>query len=167
MGFAPMRMTQFSNFAVRVLMYAALNGEKPSSVPDIARAYGVSYNHMKKAAAELRRLGYLESVRGRVGGVRLTQAPGDINIGQVIRATEGDVTLVECFDADENTCPLTSECELRRALHEALSAFFAVLDGYTLADLLAPGQRISALLGLGETATEASGGSSGDSVAAS
>ncbi len=152
-----MRMTQFSNFAVRVLMYAALNHDKPSSVPDIARAYGVSYNHLKKAAAELRRLGYIESVRGRVGGVRLTRLPEDINIGAVIRATEGDITLVECFNADQNTCPLTPECELRRALHEALAAFFRVLDGYTLADLLRPGQRLSSLLDLGETATQPSG----------
>jgi len=147
-------MTQFSNFAVRVLMYAALNGDKPSSIPEIARAYGVSYNHMKKAAAELRRLGYLEGVRGRVGGVRLARRPADINIGAVIRATEGDLTLVECFNASENTCPLTPACELRHALHEALTAFFRVLDSYTLADLMRPSQRLSSLLGLGETATE-------------
>ncbi len=145
-----MRMTQFSNFAVRVLMYAALNGDTPSSVPEIARAYGVSYNHLKKAAAELRRLGYLEGVRGRVGGVRLAKPPEEINIGAVIRATEGDVTLVECFDAIENGCPLTPACELRRALHEALAAFFGVLDSYTLADLLRPGQRLSSLLGMEE-----------------
>lgn len=154
-----MRLTQFSNFAVRVLMYAALNADKPSSVPDIARAYGVSYNHMKKAAAELRRLGYLEGVRGRVGGVRLARPPGDINIGAVIRATEGDMMLVECFDAIENTCPLIPACELHRALHEALTAFFHVLDGYTLADLLRPGERLSTLLGMN--------GSSGKSAPAS
>ncbi len=155
-----MRLTRFSNFAVRVLMYAGLNGDKPSSVPEIARAYGVSYNHLKKAAAELRRLGYLEGVRGRVGGVRLTRPPADINIGAVIRATEGDVTLVECFSAGENTCPLTPACELRRALHEALRAFFKVLDGYTLADLLRPDQRLSPLLGLGAAAT----GNTGETI---
>lgn len=162
-----MRLTQFSNFAVRVLMYAAMNADEPSSVPDIARAYGVSYNHMKKAAAELRRLGYLESVRGRVGGVRLGRPPEDINIGAVIRATEGDLTLVECFDAGRNACPLTPECELRRALHQALDAFFQVLDGYTLADLLRPGRRLSSLLGLAQAVTENSGEPASDGIAAS
>jgi Rrf2 family nitric oxide-sensitive transcriptional repressor len=152
-------MTQFSNFAVRVLMYAALNGGRPSSVPEIARAYGVSHNHLKKAAAELRRLGYVEGVRGRVGGLRLARPPEDINIGAVIRATEGDVTLVECFDGENNTCPLLPACELRRALHEALAAFFQVLDGYTLADLLAPGPRLASLLGMDAPACGADDGS--------
>lgn len=145
-----MRLTQFSNFTIRVLMYAALNADRPSSVAEIARAYGVSFNHMKKAAAEMRRLGYLETVRGRVGGVRLTRPPEDINIGEIIRATEGDLALVECFDVQANTCVLAPACELGRALHEALAAFFAVLDGYTLADLLRPAGHLSELLGVDE-----------------
>ena len=145
-----MRMTQFSNFAVRVLMYSALHGEAPSSVPDIARAYGASYDHMKKAAAELCRLGYLKSVRGRIGGVNLARPPEEIRIGDVIRATEGRITLVECFDPARNTCPLEPACELRRALQEAVDAFFAVLDRYTLADLLKPAPQLAPLLGLTE-----------------
>ena len=83
-----MRLTQFSNFAIRVLMYAALDGEGPSAVPDIARAYGASYDHMKKAAAELCRLGYLKSVRGRIGGVMLARRPEEIIIGEVVRLRE-------------------------------------------------------------------------------
>jgi len=141
-------MTQFSNFAVRVLMYAALHGEAPSSVPDIARAYGASYDHMKKAAAELCRLGYLNSIRGRIGGVTLARRPEEICIGDVVRATEGRVTLVECFDRARNTCPLEPACVLNRALHEAVDAFFAVLDRYTLADLLEPAPQLAPLLGL-------------------
>jgi len=143
-------MTQFSNFAVRVLMYAALHGEAPSSVPDIARAYGASYDHMKKAAAELCRLGYLNSIRGRIGGVTLARRPEEICIGDVVRATEGRVTLVECFDRARNTCPLEPACVLNRALHEAVDAFFAVLDRYTLADLLEPAPQLAPLLGLVE-----------------
>lgn len=143
-------MTQFSNFAVRVLMYAALRGEGPSSVPEIARAYGASYDHMKKAAAELCRLGYLKSVRGRFGGVTLAQRPEEIRIGDVIRATEGHVTLVECFDRATNTCPLEPVCILNRALHEAVDVFFAVLDRYTLADLLEPAPQLAPLLDLVE-----------------
>jgi len=143
-------MTQFSNFAVRVLMYAALHGETPSSVPDIARAYGTSYDHMKKAAAELCRLGYLKSVRGRIGGVTLARPPDEIRIGYVIRAMEGSITLVECFNPATNTCPLEPVCVLNRALHEAVYAFFAVLDRYTLADLLEPAPQLAPLLGLVE-----------------
>lgn len=145
-----MRLTQFSNFAIRVLMYAALDGEGPSAVPDIARAYGASYDHMKKAAAELCRLGYLKSVRGRIGGVMLAKHPEEIVIGEVVRATEGNLVLVECFDPATNTCPLEPACVLKLALHEAVDAFFATLDRYTLADLLEPAPRLAPLLGLDE-----------------
>ncbi len=141
-------MTQFSNFAIRVLMYTALRGDRPSAVPEMARAYGVSYNHLKKAAAELCRLGYLETVRGRTGGFRLAKDPNAIRIGAVIRQTEGDIVLVECFDPSTNTCPLVATCQLRVALEEALAAFFAVLDGYTLADLIRCPDQLSPLLGL-------------------
>ncbi len=141
-------MTQFSNFAIRVLMYAALNREGPTAVPEIAKAYGASYNHMKKAAATLCRLGYLKSVRGRVGGVMLARHPEEIGIGDVIRATEGNLVLVECFDLATNTCPLEPACVLRRALHEAVDAFFATLDRYTLADLTRHPEQLSALLNL-------------------
>lgn len=141
-------MTQFSNFAVRVLMYAALRGEAPSAVPEIAKAYGASYDHMKKVAAELCRLGYLRSVRGRSGGFVLARPSEEIRIGDVIRATEGTSVLVECFDPATNTCPLEPSCRLRHALQKAVAAFFATLDNYTLADLIAyPGQ-LSPLLGL-------------------
>ena len=141
-----MRLTQFSNFAIRVLMAAGLRARAPVSVPDIAREYGISYNHLKKAAAELCRLGYLEAVRGRDGGVRLARRPEDINIGAVIRATEGRVVLVECFDAATNTCPLRPACVLKAALERATAAFFAVLDEYTLADLLVEPDVLRALL---------------------
>ena len=143
-----MRLTQFSNFAVRVLMYAALKGNAPSTVPEIARAYGVSYDHLKKAAAELCRRGYLETVRGRNGGVRLAKDPGEIRIGDVIRQTEGNTELVECFNPATNTCPLLIACQLRVALQEALAAFFDVLDRYTLADLIRAPEQLTPLLGL-------------------
>lgn len=143
-----MRLTQFSNFSIRLLMYAALKGSTPSAVPEVARAYGVSYDHLKKAASELCRHGYLETVRGRNGGVRLAKSPSEIRIGDVIRRTEGGAGLVECFDPETNTCPLLATCELRVALHEALAAFFAVLDRYTLADLVHAPDRLMPPLGL-------------------
>ena len=143
-----MRLTQFSNFAIRVLMYAGLNGRRPSAVPEMARAFGVSYDHLKKAAAELCRGGYLETVRGRNGGVRLAKDPGEIRIGEVIRQMEGSVILVECFDPTTNTCPLIVACQLRVALQEAMAAFFDVLDRYTLADLIRYPEQLSPLLGI-------------------
>jgi Rrf2 family nitric oxide-sensitive transcriptional repressor len=146
-------MTQFSNFAIRVLMYAALNGDDPAAVPEIAKAYGASFNHMKKAAAKLCRLGYMRSVRGRVGGVMLARRPEEIGIGEVIRATEGNLALVECFDPSTNTCPLEPACVLRRALYEAVDAFFATLDRYTLADLVRHPEQLSPLLHLGGNGT--------------
>jgi Rrf2 family nitric oxide-sensitive transcriptional repressor len=129
-------------------MYAALKGDAPSAVPEVARAYGISYDHLKKAAAELCRRGYLETVRGRNGGFRLAKEPNEIRIGDVIRQTEGDPLLVECFDPATNTCPLLTACRLRVALQEAFAAFFAVLDRYTLADLVGAPEQLIPLLGL-------------------
>jgi len=143
-----LRLTQFSNFAIRTLMYAALNGRTPSAIPEIARAYGVSYDHLKKVAAELCRLGYLETVRGRNGGFRLAKDPLAIRIGDVIRQTEAEPGLVECFDPATNTCPLLPACQLRVALQAALAAFYAVLDRYTLADLVRAPEHLAPLLGL-------------------
>lgn len=155
------RLTQFSNFAIRVLMYAGLKGQRPSAVPEMAQAYGVSYDHLKKAAQELCRLGYLETVRGRTGGYRLARAAEEIIIGEVIRRTERELVLVECFDAESNTCPLPVACRLRVALHEALAAFFAVLDRFTLADLIASPGELAQLLRLDAGATAASAPSAG------
>jgi len=143
-----LRLTQFSNFAIRLLMYAALKGEAPSAVSEVARAYGISHDHLKKAATELCRRGYLTTVRGRNGGFRLAMEPRDIRIGDVIRQTEGETVLVECFDPATNTCPLLTVCRLRVALQEALAAFFAVLDRYTLADLIRAPEQLAPLLGL-------------------
>jgi len=146
-----LRLTQFSNFAIRVLMYSALKGTIPSAVPEIAKAYGASHNHIKKVAAELCQLGYLHTVQGRAGGVRLMRRPEDIRIGEVIRHTERRLVLVECFDLTSNTCPLEPACQLKRALEESLRAFFDVLDRYTLADLIRSPDQLSPLLAIGQT----------------
>jgi len=142
------RLTQFSNFAVRILMYVGLKGDGPSSVPEVAKAYGISQDHLKKAAAELCHLGVLEAVRGRTGGVRLTQHTDTISIGAVVRATEGGSPLVECFDPETNTCPLISRCRFRLALQEAQEAFFAVLDRHSLGDLIEDEIALRGLVGL-------------------
>ena len=149
-----MRLTQFSNFAVRILMYAGLNGHGPSPIPEIARAYGISFDHLKKAAAELSHLGYLKSVRGRSGGVCLVNAPEAISIGEVVRQTEGSAGLAECFDLATNTCPLHADCKFRVALQEALEAFYTVLDRHTLADLVENRETLIDCLGINAARSE-------------
>ena len=142
------RLTQFSNLALRILMYAGLKGRKPSAVSEMAGAYGASYDHLKKAAAELCHLGTLKAVRGRYGGFGLVNKPEQINIGQVVRQTERVNALAECFTPESCTCPIASECVFRIALEEALEAFLAVLDRYTLADLISNRHALMPLLGL-------------------
>ena len=142
------RLTQFSNLALRILMYTGLKGRKPSSVSEMTEAYGASYDHLKKAASELCQLGALKAVRGRFGGFGLVDKPEQINIGQVVRQTERVRGLAECFTPETCTCPIANECQFRVALEEALEAFFAVLDRYTLADLISNRQALMPLLGL-------------------
>ena len=142
------RLTQFSNLALRILMYAGLKGRQPSAASEMAEAYGASYDHLKKAAAELCQLGALKAVRGRFGGFGLVNKPEQINIGQVVRQTERVNGLAECFTPETCTCPIASECRFRIALEEALEAFFAVLDRYTLADLISNRQALLPLIGL-------------------
>jgi len=143
-----MRLTVFSDYSLRVLMYLGVSGPELATIADIAGHYGISENHLMKVVHGLVRRGYVESLRGRGGGLRLARKPDAIVIGAVVRATEDDTVLVECFDLSRNACRITSACALRHALSEAQEAFYAVLDGYTLADLVAPKTRLSKLLGL-------------------
>lgn len=144
-----MRLTQFTDYSLRVLIYLGLHdADRLCTIRDIARDYRISENHLMKVVHGLARLGYVESVRGRGGGLRLAQVPSAIAIGAVVRATEDDVDLVECFDATRNTCQITEACALRHALVEARAAFFAVLDGYRLSDLLRPRTKLARLLEL-------------------
>jgi Rrf2 family transcriptional regulator, nitric oxide-sensitive transcriptional repressor len=130
-----MRLTHFSDYALRVLMYAAVRGENLITIEETAKLYGISRAHLMKVANQLTRAGYLKAIRGRSGGLVLAKRPDAISLGDVLRATEPDFALVECFTAD-NRCLITPRCRLRGALHEALAAFVGTLDGYTLADLI-------------------------------
>ena len=130
-----MRLTHFSDYALRVLMYAAMRGENLITIEETAGLYGISRAHLMKVANQLTRAGYLKAIRGRSGGLVLAKRPDAISLGDVLRATEPDFALVECFTAD-NRCLITPRCRLRGALHEALAAFVGTLDGYTLADLI-------------------------------
>ncbi len=143
-----MRLSVFSDYSLRVLIYLGLKAPELGTIADIARHYDISENHLMKVAHGLVRLGYVESLRGRGGGLRLAEKPEAIIVGEVVRATEHDTALVECFDRETNGCRITEACALRHALAEAREAFYAVLDEYRLSDLLAPKKRLSRLLEL-------------------
>jgi Rrf2 family nitric oxide-sensitive transcriptional repressor len=130
-----MRLTNFSDYALRVLMYAAVRQGHLITIEETADRYGISRTHLMKVVNLLTRSGYLMAVRGRAGGLRLDRAPEQIGLGDVVRATEPDFDLVECFAAGGG-CRITPNCRLRGALGEALAAFVSVLDQYTLADLV-------------------------------
>ncbi len=143
-----MRLTRYTDYALRTLLYLGAHEPRQSSIGEIARAYGISENHLTKVVHQLGRLGLVRTIRGRGGGLRLALPPSEIVIGAVVRRTEEDLALVECFAG--GPCIITPSCRLRRALGEALAAFLAVLDGYTLADLLGGGSasELAFLLGL-------------------
>lgn len=133
-------------------MYVALRGEAVSTINEIAERYAISKNHLMKVVHKLGALGYLETVRGKGGGIRLAKPADQINIGEVVRHTEDDMALVDCLHPSGGTCCIRPDCRLRRALQEALDAFMSVLDGYTLADLIEPDRRLKRLLGMDEIA---------------
>lgn len=142
-----MRLTRHTDNALRALIYLGIHTEGgPVRIADISRRMGMSEDHVAKVIARLAQLGYVETIRGRVGGVRLARVAAEINVGEVVRATEDNLNLVECFDPITNQCPIAPLCALAPALDEALSAFFAVLDRYTLADLTAKPRALTQLL---------------------
>ncbi|MEM8838288.1 MAG: iron-responsive transcriptional regulator RirA [Pseudomonadota bacterium] len=142
-----MRLTKQSNYAVRILMYCATNDDQLSKVATIAKVYDVSEYFLFKILQPLVERGYIETVRGRSGGIRLAKPAKDITLGEIIRTAEDKFIMAECFEDDTN-CPLLSACSFNSALSEALSAFFAVLDSYTIADLVKNRSRIQELLGM-------------------
>ena len=134
-----MKLTKFSDYSLRLLLYLAVHGDRVVSVREVSRAYRVSPHIIVKAVQILVERGYVVGVRGRQGGLRLNKDPGEINIGAVIRATEPSWDLVECFDLATNTCPIEPACGLKSVLTEAQRAFLGVLDDHTLADFLPRG----------------------------
>lgn len=142
-----MRLTRHSDNALRALIYLGIHSdETPSRITDIARRMGMSEDHLAKVVARLAQLGYVDTLRGRDGGVRLAKPAAEIVVGEVVRATEDNLNLVECFDPSTNQCPIAPACALAPALDQALNAFFAVLDRYTLADLVAKPRALHSLL---------------------
>lgn len=141
-----MRLSLHTDYALRALVYLAVMDRPATTAGAIAEAYGVSKNHLVKVLQRLRSLGYVETVRGRGGGVRLTCDPATVRLGEVVRRTEDLGEMVECFNPETNTCPLAPVCLLQRRLDEALHAYLDVLDRYTLADAAANRRALQQIL---------------------
>jgi Rrf2 family nitric oxide-sensitive transcriptional repressor len=130
-----MRLSEFTDYTLRVLMYCARNRERRVTIGELAEQHGLSKGHLMKVVNDLARQGLIETTRGRGGGLRLSKEPGAIRIGDVVRASETDFRLVECFDARTNACTLTPHCRLKHLFDAALRGYFQALDGATLTDL--------------------------------
>lgn len=163
-----MKLTTFSDYTLRVLMFLAIDRSRLATIPEIAAAYGISENHLMKVVHQLARSGVIESVRGKGGGIRLAREPGDIRIGEIVRASEGQGPIVECMPAAETSqgagaangaadaaeatgdlhaaCRIAPVCRLTKVLVEAFGALYATLDNYTLADLVDEPQKLGGIL---------------------
>lgn len=143
-----MRLTLHTDYALRLLVYVATCSDSTCTTCDVAEAYGLSRDHLIKVAQTLRDLNLITTTRGRAGGIHLAMSPDKINIGALVRATEEDLFLAECMQSQGRICAISPACKLKGMLHEALAAFLAVLDKYTLADILRNRSELGPLLGI-------------------
>ncbi len=142
-----MRLTLYTDYCLRVLMFSGIKGDALSTIREIAAQFGISRSHLVKVVHELGQKGYLETVQGKNGGFRLMRKPSQINIGTVVRDSEEELEVIACLER-RDYCPIQPACVLRNALREATNAFLAVLDQYTLEDLIEPGKSLVKLLAL-------------------
>ncbi|AZQ51347.1 Rrf2 family transcriptional regulator [Burkholderia cenocepacia] len=146
-----MRLTDYTDYSLRVMLYLAVRGEGLATIQEISDAYGISKNHLMKVVQQLGELGWVDTVRGRNGGLRLFADSLRLTIGQVVRATENDFALVGCFSLDggeSRGCVIEPQCRLKGVLAAARDAFFAELDRHTLGELAEPASPLAALLGI-------------------
>jgi len=141
-----MRLTKHTDYSLRVLIYLGVHPSRHATIEEVAGAFSISRNHLMKVVYRLALKGIVETQRGRKGGFRLARDPGAIGLGEVVRQTESDFALVECLDPQGSGCTIDGACALRGVLEDAMSAWFAVLDRYTLADLIQPGAQLAGLL---------------------
>lgn len=150
-----MRLTVYSDYSLRLLMYLALRPERLSTIQEVAKAYNISSNHLMKVVHQLGLAGYLQTVRGRSGGIRLGKPAEEIGLGELIRHTEPDMHIVPCFEPENQECPLRRACRLKAALDKARLAFLGVLDEYTIADLTSTPGPMRSFLGLSSSNRDA------------
>jgi Rrf2 family transcriptional regulator, nitric oxide-sensitive transcriptional repressor len=141
-----MQLTQYTDYALRILIALGLNAGEKLTVTDIASAYGISRNHLVKVVARLAESGYVETLRGKGGGMRLARAPREIRLGTVVRDMEAELGVVECLTEAGGHCVIARVCKLKGLLHEATGAFLEALDQHTLEDVLRQPQPVSRLL---------------------
>lgn len=142
-----MRLTAYTDYTLRTLIYLGMQRDQLATIQDIAERHGISKNHLMKVVHQLGLSGVVETVRGRNGGLRLKREPADINIGAVVRHSENDFYMAECFDPANNSCCLAPSCTLKGVLGAATAAYLKVLDGVTLADLIETGSKSAARKG--------------------
>lgn len=155
-----MRLTSYTNYSLRILMYCALYPGRLVTIPEIAGAFGISRAHLLKSARQLGQLGYLRTVRGRNGGIALAVAPADISVGAAVRALEETGEFVECFNPARNRCRIAGTCRLTGLLQRALEAFYRELDASSLADLVAEDAALRNRLALLDVTAATQGGPS-------
>lgn len=130
-----MRLTQFSDYSLRVLLYLSQHKDRSITIGEIAEWYGISKAHLVKVAHKLATLGYVASTQGKGGGLRLGKPADEVTVEAIVRQTEPDFHTVECFDKARNACRITMTCRLKHVLHGATEAFLASLGKYSLADI--------------------------------
>jgi Rrf2 family nitric oxide-sensitive transcriptional repressor len=141
-----MKLTAFTDYSLRVLIYLAADPNQRATIAEIASAFGISENHLVKVVHFLGKQGWIETVRGKGGGIQLAKVADAINVGRVVRDTEGAAVPAECFLPEGGNCAITPVCRLKIVLAEAVKAFYLVLDGYTLADISRNRQALAKVL---------------------
>jgi Rrf2 family nitric oxide-sensitive transcriptional repressor len=155
-----MKLTTFTDYSLRVLIYLAAQPGRRATIAEIAGAFAISENHLTKVVHFLGKQGWADTIRGKGGGLVLGRAPAQIVIGEVVRRAEGEVVAAECFGADADRCCIAPVCHLRGVLQEAVTAFHAVLDRYTLADVVGDSAALATILFMGRPSGPALGVSS-------
>lgn len=143
-----MRLTAFTDYCLRVLIYLAIDPDRRATIAQIATAFSISESHLMKVVHFLGKHGFLTNVRGKGGGITLGRPPAAINVADVVRLSEADALPAECFNRETNTCVITPACQLKRVLDRAVRAFYAVLAEYTLADLVRERKALARILQL-------------------
>jgi len=136
-----MRLTRLTDYSFRVLLFLAANHGRQATIRDIATRYDISRNHLMKVVHQLGANGYIDTLRGKGGGIKLARPPEQIVVGDVVRSMEENMDIVACFQPDFSACVLAPACRLKTAMNEALHSFLATLDLYTLADLIGEQQK--------------------------
>ncbi|WP_100011741.1 Rrf2 family transcriptional regulator [Lentibacillus sediminis] len=144
-----MQLKKYTDYSLRVLIIAGMKKEgELTSISEVSGVFGISKEHVRKVVHDLNKMGLIETVRGRNGGIRLAEPASSINVGHTVRMLENDFALLGCFDEGQKHCVISPGCTLKHALNKALHAFFQVLDGYTLKDLIENEEELRGLMGI-------------------